>query len=210
MAPYATVAELKAQINKNEPGDDVVLEQLIAAAQQCINGICNRPDGFVADATATARLFAGSNRLDMRIGECVEVTLVESKHPTETTWTAWQAGHWLTFSGDPRDPDFNRLPFTQLMVAPVSAHAFFPAGRRGSIAVPTIRVTARWGYAPVVPDVIRQATMTQAAKWYKRGQSSWDDVIANAEFGTLNFRQAMDPDVMLMLVKGRYISPVFA
>lgn len=207
MTPYATTAEVRQQVGKKEPNDDPLMEQLIAAAQQCIDGLCNRPDGFVAAAVVTARLFAGSGQLTLRIGECVEVTLVESKHPAGTLWSAWPVGHWLAFSGDPRDPDFDRLPYTQIMAAPVSAYASFPSGRYGSAAYPTVRVTARWGYAPTVPDVIRQATITQVARWYKRGQSAWADTLANEDLGLLSYRKVMDPDVVLMLEKARFIRP---
>jgi hypothetical protein len=75
------------------------------------------------------------------------------------------------------------------------------------IAVPTVRITARWGYADTVPPEIRQATITQASRWYKRGEGTWADALANAEFGTVLFRQQLDPDLAMMLRRMRRLHP---
>ena len=48
----------------------------------------------------------------------------------------------------------------------------------------------------------------QAARWFKRFQSSMADVLASDELGTLLYRQSLDPDVKRLLVDGRYVKPV--
>ena len=57
---YATVAELKAQINMTGTSDDAVLQAIIDAASQSIDNFCQRADGFVADAKASTRTYPGS------------------------------------------------------------------------------------------------------------------------------------------------------
>ncbi|HML23516.1 MAG TPA: hypothetical protein PKD09_17805 [Aggregatilinea sp.] len=217
MTAYVTAEEIRAQAGKLSDTDDTLLGALAAAATEAINNYCGRPDGFLAAATGSARLFAGTGTATMRIDECAAISLVEVKDSvTDTGYTAWAASDWIGFSGDPMRPDFNRLPYTGLMIAPGGSYAAFSDGRyngRGGFrpaadrmqAVPTVRVTARWGYALVLPDVIRQACITQASRWYKRGQASWSDAIGNADVGQLFYRRVLDPDVELMLKAGRFV-----
>ncbi len=220
MTAYCTAVEVRAQAGgKTSTGDDTMIGVLIDAAQLAINGLCNRPDGFVADATATARVFTGSGEGVQFIDECAAITLVAVKDsPSDSTYTSWAAGDWLAFSGDPMRPDFNRTPYTGVMCTADGDYSRFTSGEyvgRGGFkpevyagrAVPTVQVTAKWGYALTVPAVIKQACITQVARWYRRGQSSWADTLANAELGLVQYRKVLDPDVEMMLIRARLVRP---
>lgn len=50
-----------------------------------------------------------------------------------------------------------------------------------------------------LPALVRQATIHQTVRWFKRGQSGFQDVAASAETGTLTYAQSLDPDVKTML-----------
>lgn len=50
-------------------------------------------------------------------------------------------------------------------------------------------------------DLVRQATLIQAVRWFKRAQSAFQDVAAAAELGQLAFARKIDPDVEFMLVE---------
>jgi len=218
---YASLAECKGRVNLQGAGDDVWLTALLISASRAIDNFCNRPDGFRALGTATARRYAGSGKSWQEIDECMQVTLVEVKEsgPSDDTWTAWESTDWLAFCGDVERPDFNRTPYIYLMVDPTGSESHFPSGRygtlrgfrpdpdRGSYATPTIRVTARWGYADDTPGPVKEATIEQAARWYKRGQSAWADTVGSAETGVLAYRQAVDPDIAFMLKMGRLVRP---
>lgn len=216
---YATNTELKSRINKIGVADDATLTAILSAAENTINLFCNRPDGFLADAAASARRYAGSGKPYQSIDECIAITLVEVKSsPTDTTYTAWAATDWLGFRGDPEDPNFNGLPYTMLMVDPTGDYAVFYSGSfvtRGGFrptvevnrGVPTVRVTARWGYSAAVPADIKEATIMFAARIYKRLEGSMSDALASGELGTLLYRQQLDPDIKQLLVGGRYIKP---
>lgn len=221
-AIYGTVAELNNRINKTTtstiPDADLLL--LITAASRAVDNICNRPDGFDAPAGATARIYTALGRRYCFIDECVAITLVEVKDSiSDDTYTAWAATDWEAFSGDPDQPDWNSLPYDALMVDINGDYALFTSGntaldrftgrrRRGyNQAVPTVRVTARWGYSDAVPDVIREAALMQATRWYKRYQGAMSDTVAGPDFGTLLYRQVLDPDIRNILVGGRFVKP---
>ena len=216
---YGTASELRARIDKSSTADDAVLEALIRAATRNIDRACKRPDGFLADVAASARRYAGSGKPYLLIDECVAITLVEVKDSAaDDDYDSWNAGDWIACSGDPQAPDFNSLPYTMIMVDPTGDESIFTSGAyltRGGFkpttdvgrSVPTVRVTAKWGFASTVPDDIREACLMQASRWYKRDQSAVSDVLASGELGTLFFRKTLDPDIRRLLVDGRYVKP---
>ena len=217
---YTTAAEVRGQINKTDTGDDAILTKLISAAERTINRFCNRPDGFEADSSASSRTWAGSGRPYQYINETVEITLVEVKEsPTSDTYTSWASGDWIAASGDPKYPNYNDLPYTMLVVDPTGDKSIFYSGRyttRGgfrptstiSRGVPTVRVTAKWGFSVAVPDDISEACIMQVARWYKRLEGAMADALASGELGQLLYRQSLDPDIKMILINGRYTRPV--
>lgn len=208
MTDYTTAAAVRAQPGMNSVDDDAVLGALITAASRAIDGFCNRPDGFVAIDTATARVFAGSGKAWQWIDETVAITLVEVKASlTDTTYTSWTTSDWTAFSGDPARPNFNGTPYTGLLINPAGSYGIFTQGVSRDGATPTVRVTGRWGYAETVPAPVAQACITLAARWYKRGQSFWSDVLGNSDTGQMYYRKAIDPDVQMMLKWGRMMRP---
>lgn len=216
---YASAQDLRSQINKLSTTSDIDLTSMLSAAERVINGFCNRPDGFISLTTATSRLYAGTGRAYMSIDECTSITLVEVKDTaTASSYTSWVAGDWIPFSGDYKDPNFNRLPYTILMIDPTGDQVAFTGGRytgqRGfspeidrNRGVPTVRVTAKWGYSVAVPADIKEACIMQAARWYKRLEGAMSDALASSELGTLLYRQVLDPDIKMILVNGRYVKP---
>lgn len=224
MADYTTPQKVRDSIDSIVAGtQDEVLARLITAVSRQIDRYCNRPDGFVALSAATARVYAGSGEPYLFIDECVAITGVGSKaSPDDTTYNAWTSADWIAFSGDPLHPNFNRLPYTGLLTAPAGDYALFisgvytnSVGWRVQLAdqyqaarnVPTIQVTAKWGYAVTVPADIEQACIIQIARLFKRGQSAFQDSVANADFGTLMYRRGVDPEVEFILKQGRYVVP---
>ena len=220
---YCTVAELRGQIGKTGTSDDAQLQILIDGASEAIDAFCNRPDGFVADTRASARVYTGSGGPWQRIDECVEITLVAVKDsPDSSTYTSWAATDWVAFAGDPERPEFQPTawgkPYDAIMCTADGDYSTWTSGQyvsRGGFrpsktvgrGVPTVQVTAKWGYSLGVPPVVKQACLTQAARWYKRGSSAWADTLASPDLGQLMFRKTLDPDVEMMLVSGRYVKP---
>ena len=225
---YATVNELKADIQKTKDTDDAALQRILNAAAQTVDNYCRQGEGkpsgardfFLADTTASACTFAGSGQAYQRIPDCVSVTLVEVKDSiTDSDYTSWAATDWNLASGSLRHPDFNREPYDLLLTDPNGDYSVFTSGiylglsgfpPSGSVMrpVPTVQITAKWGYATTVPDGIAAATIMQAARWYKRLQGAMADTLASAEIGRLLFTSKIDPDVALILREGGYWRPV--
>lgn len=227
MADYTTTTALLAAMDKQVDDASGRMVKLITSVSRAIDGICNRPDGFVAPDVATARVFAGRNRGVLRIDECVAITSVAVKRTaTDTTYTAWESDDWIAFSGDETFPNFNRTPYTGIMAAPGSGQWFtgtlggdeiaWESGRAGSgmsrfrrrgAAPPTCQVTARWGYASTVPPVIEEACIMQCARLWKRVQGAMSDTLTGGEMGQLIYRVKLDPDVELLLKGARMVRP---
>lgn len=219
---YCTAAELRTQIEKTGvtgAASDAALAILIDAASRAIDNFCNRPDGFVSLSTAAARVYTGDGRPFILIDEFTSITALGVKDsPTDTTYTAWATTDYLPFSGDPEAPDWNSLPYNALMVLPSGDYSIFtngvyrttsgfrPDSDRLPYGTPTVQATAKWGYAVTAPGAIKEATISLAARWMKRGQGAWSDTLASAEMGTLLYSAELR-DVRFMLEAGRYVRP---
>jgi hypothetical protein len=221
-AAYATVKELRSQINKAGTTTDVELALILDAVSESIDNFCNRPDGFASIVNATPRIYTGDGTAVQWIDRCTAVSLVEVKDsPSDDDYVAWAAADWVAASGDPEKPDFNGLPFNFIIVSAVGDFSTFTSGTfftglRGfrpsstlvGRGVPTVRITANWGESVAVPFVIKQATIAQAAQWFKRGLSSWQTETTTTAFGTLPFEATkLDPDIQYMLIEGRQVRP---
>lgn len=214
---YATVKELRAHMGKTRTTSDWELAQILDASARVINRYCNRLDGFFADPTASARVYAGSGKAIQWIDECVAIDTVAVKTAvTSATYTAWGSGDWIAFSGDPIDPNFNSTPYRGVMVDPTGDESVFTGGKyttrsgfrptttraRGA---PTVQVTARWGYATVVPADIKLANVMQATRWFKQLEGVMQDTAASVDFGTLLYTKPLHPSIQQILRGGRYI-----
>lgn len=221
-AAYGTVIELRGQIKKLGATDDVELALLLDGTTDLIDRFCNRPDGFFADINASARTYVGTGGTAQFIDECTVVTLVEVKDsPSDTTFVTWAAADWFEATGDERFPNLNRLPRTLIIVSAVGEFQNFTSGtytglrgfRRVPSArgVPTVRITANWGYSVAIPPVIKQACLAQSARWYTRGKSSWARSTGQPELGQLRFtgniQSVLDEDIRGMLVASRMVVP---
>lgn len=219
MSTYTTAEELRAHIGMNDASKDATLLLIIGAASEAIDRFCNRPDGFVASPTATARVFPGSGGVVQPIDECVAVSSVAVKASSDdSTYEAWASTDWLAFSGSPDAPNFNRTPYDFLMVAAGGDYDHFLSGARSGgmrgfqptaagRAVPTVQVTARWGYAASIPAIVRQACIIHASRLYKRGEVAFADTLAAPDFGTMLYTQPLDPDMKALLESGRLKRP---
>jgi len=214
---YANASDLRKRINRTTSFEDEILDEIIAAAGDMIDSFTNHPVGFLADSEASEKVFFGSGKNYMYIPDCVSIVSVAAKDTiTDTDYTAWADSDWIAFGGAAIEPDFQPLdilkPYQGLMIDPNGNYSIFPSGRmnkrrhRGR-ALPMVQISARWGYAAETPAPIREATLMQAARWFKRNEGAMSDALASGELGTLLYRQALDPDIKQILVNGRFMRP---
>ena len=204
---YATVTELRAELGKDVTDDDTVLVRLLDAATRNIDDACNRPDGFVSDTTASARLYPGNNQEFIRIDEFTSVTQVRVRPAATSDYETWTSADYMACAGDRRFPDYNPAakgkPYTALRTDPNGDYTIFYADTE----YPTVEVTACWGYATSVPVTVKTACIMQAVRWYKRLKSGMSDTLASVDTGLLMYTKTLDPDVKRLLRDGRYIRP---
>ena len=221
---YATAAELRTQINKSVStgtATDAALLLILQAASDAIDRECNRPDGLIADSVATVRTYSGSGKTFMLIDECVSITTVAVKDsPTDTAYVTWASTDWIPFSGDAERPNYNQLPYTGVLIDPTGDYDIFTSGYFSTMrgfrpvtsygrGVPTVQITARWGYSTTVPPIIKQATLAQAAQWLKRGEAAWADTVATAELGPAPY-MTLSREIKAMITDARLIRPSLA
>lgn len=65
--------------------------------------------------------------------------------------------------------------------------------QHGTTAASHAQNTPLYIYRP--PEVVKQAVIIQTARWFKRGQSAFQDVTASAEMGTLVYAKSLDPEI---------------
>jgi len=226
---YATLAEFKAEIDLVDTAEKwtATITRLLNSATRNINTFCNRPDGFEADSVASARYYVGSGKPYQLIDEFTELSAVAVKNSTsddEDSYTAWVIGTLGTtteadvfaVTGDPKMPDYVSTPYTMLIVGANGDYSIFTSGAYSFKSgfrpyttvpggVPTVKVTAKWGYSTAVPADINTACIMQAARWFKRLQSAMADTLASSEMGTLMYTKGLDPAIQQILVNGRYV-----
>lgn len=218
MTVYGTVDELKIRIQIDSTltaAQTALLTDMITAASKNIDQFCRRErDGFQALSVAAARYFVGKGDWYLRIPECVEVTTVAVKASvTATTYTSWATptaamagdGDWIPCTGDPARPTFNKLPYTLLLIDLNSDYNYF----LDSNAAPVVMVTANWGPSVAIPTDIREATLMQAAKWYKRFQASAGRSTGTVDFGKISYQRSMDSAVKQILIDGGWVVPLY-
>lgn len=196
MVMYATVAEVRASFDSLDTAWDAKITECLEAASQAVNRFCNRQ--FLADVVASPYTFGGMGKEYVYTPEFVAVTEVAVRADMSAPWVAYDVSKYLPFAGDGIEPVFNSLPYQGIMLI----DNLFPQAW-----LPLVRVTAKWGYGVTVPDAVQSAVIALATRWFKRGQGAWADTLASADAGVLIYRQAIDPDVAMLLREGRFIRP---
>lgn len=228
--PYTTAAEIRAQMDASSSDDDAQFTRLALAASRFIDGYTGRfADGFVAAEESSERVYPGSGKRWMWIDEAVEIEEISVKQSvTDPTFSKLLLStDWRGFRGDPRSPNslnFNKTPYQGIMLTASSSVVrwlegtywngdYFYYNDPDSYAEqafePTISVTARWGYGDDIPPVIKEATIMQAIRLYKRQQGGMADALISGDFGQSRFLAEVDKDVKAMLQKSRLIRPNF-
>ena len=199
MSPkYVSVADFKADIGYEGTDKDALIELCLRAAENRIEEVSGRSqDGFVAGAYPTPRVIVGNGQPWLYIDQCVEVELVEVRATISGSWEPWDAEDWEAANGSPERPTYGQTPY-ELLVA--MGNKRFTSGRYGrQQRVPTVRVTAYWGYAEEVPAALEMLVLGQAARYFQRVRGTFEDAMVQPDGGTILFRR-MDADLQALLL----------
>lgn len=189
MASYATIAQLKARLDISSTDDDAVLTEVLEAASRQVDGWCGRV--FSPEAGEARRLTADAWDLLILPDDLHALTGIAIDRDGDGVYET----AWLT-----TDVDLQPYPGPYSVLKPRNGQAF-PTHRYA------VELTGDWGFGTSVPAPIREATLLQATRLYKRTDAPFG-VTGSAEHGQLQTISRVDPDVAELLAPYKRVSMV--
>ena len=190
---YCSLADVKAALRITDTLDDALLETSINSASRLIDNYCNRY--FYAGTSANEiRYYSTNDPYNVYIDDLISLTSLD----TSTTMQNQYDLHWSN-SGDfpqyelsPKNGLANGFysPYTGIKSIGVYLFPFF-----GETSL--IRVTGRFGWSSV-PDAIKQATIIQASRLFKRLESPLG-VAGVSDIGIMRVTRSIDGDVAQLI-----------
>lgn len=178
---YATLADIKARLDITtvDATRDTILEQVVEAASRQVDGWCSRP---FASGDATRQVTADNSGMVILPDDLHVITEIAVDRDDDRVYeTIWPI----------ESVDLQPYPGPYQVIRPRSGFSF-PCHRYA------IQITGTWGYGETIPPSIREATLLQAARLYKRKDAPFG-VAGSAEHGQLQTITSIDPDVKELL-----------
>ena len=189
---YATLADLKTFLGIGDAADDVTLQLALDAAEAQINAFTGRSFGIDGSVVARSYVATANGALDVDPIATLTGLVVETDANDDGTYeTLWTTG--TDFRVEPVNaaalgPPWNRLVAT--------GSKLFPTGNR---YYPGVRVTAKYGWPGSPPAPVKEATLIQASRLWKRKDAPFG-VAGSVEFGSeMRLLAKLDPDVEALL-----------
>ena len=179
---YATLTDVKNALRITDALDDSLLETAIESASRMIDGYTART--FYNGGTAV-RNFAATDALNLIIEDAISVTTVQSTDEVGDTYTTWTANDFQLEPLNSRS-DGLYMPYTGIRAV---GDYTWPVVDQQALC----RITAVWGWAQV-PTAIKQATIIQASRLFKRLDSPLG-VAGFGDMGAIRVGRYLDPDV---------------
>lgn len=204
-ADYCTRDELKVQLRLvDSAGDpltspipeDDALDLAITAASRAIDHFTGRQ--FGVDTTTSTRYYDVDSQFMLDGRPALAIDDIMSTTSLVVSLDMDDSGDYattLTIGDDfylwPTDAPANGRPWTHLVMASQSSN-YLPWTNRG------VRIVGKFG-ATSVPDVVRQASLIQAARFFVRRDSAYG-VAGSPDLGSeVRLLARLDPDVALLL-----------
>jgi hypothetical protein len=179
---YASLNEVKAALKITDGLDDGLLELAIESASRLIDGYAGRY--FYNGGTATKN-FASEDQWITQIEDLQSITELATTNQIGADYTTWSA---TDYQLEPLNGRIEGLvsPYTRIRAVNLYVFPFF----NGQALV---KVTGVWGWASV-PTAIKQATILQASRIFKRNDSPLG-VAGFGDMGVVRVGSRLDPDV---------------
>lgn len=182
---YVTLADLKVYLGGvTDSARNDILNDAIAAASKRVETFTGRR--FYLDAGATARTYDPRSRLYLQ-----DLLLIDDAGVAPTLVEVGSSVDGFTAV-----TDYELGPENALVRGVPIQSVTFLAGLVVSSNRTRVRVTARWGF-PAIPPEVEQATMILAARLFKRKDSP-EGVLGSSEWGTVRITR-QDSDVADLL-----------
>lgn len=192
---YASLTELKAQIDKTTEDDNAVLEMFIDGASRFIEGQTGRRFDLVEGET---RYFNGAGCRRLFVGDVVSITTVSTGNPDG--YTALAVSDWYLGPTNPQ-PGW---PYRWLELP--SSYGYDPITNGYGNVFPTgfrtVQLVGDFGWE-AVPEDIRNVCVSLAVRAWKAGRAGFNDAIGVDAAGAPLFSKAMSSTDRMTLARYR-------
>lgn len=179
---YATLADVKNSLKITDNMDDSLLEIAVESASRLIDGYTGRY--FYNGGTAT-RNYAASDSWMCFIDDLQSLSELATTDEVGNSYTTWTANDYQL---EPLNGLSGGMTQPYTSIRAVKQYVFpFLADRA------LVKVTGVWGWASV-PMAVKQATILQAARIFKRNDSPLG-VAGFGDMGVVRVGARLDPDV---------------
>ena len=192
---YVTLAEIKTYLGLSGSGQDSNLENAVESASREIDAYCDR---FFYQTDSEDKYFTPTYVLELNVPDISTprglVVKIDSNDDGshDTTLTVNTDFYLKPLDAGNQVNGVQFAPITNISILDTrSSERFDPT------IVKQVKVTAQWGFS-AVPDAIKQATLLQATRLFKRKDSPFS-VYGNPETGTGELFNKFDPDAMKLL-----------
>ena len=179
---YCTLAEIKASARITDSVDDTLLELAVESASRMVDSYTQR---YFYNAGTATRLFAPQDSYVAEIDDLITLTTLQTSDGDDfgTTWAA------KDYQLEPLNGNVDGLtghPATRIRA--VDDFIFNVLDGEA-----TVKVIGVWGWS-AVPTAVKQATVIQAARIFKRNDSPLG-IAGFGEMGAVRVGVQLDPDV---------------
>jgi hypothetical protein len=179
---YCSLAEIKASARISDSVDDSLLELAVESASRMVDSYTQR---YFYNAGTATRLFAPQDSYVSEIDDLITLTTLQTSDGDDfgTTWAA------KDYQLEPLNGNVDGLtghPATRIRA--VDDFIFNVLDGEA-----TVRVVGVWGWS-AVPIAVKQATVIQAARIFKRNDSPLG-IAGFGEMGAVRVGVQLDPDV---------------
>ena len=187
---YDTLLDVKAALRITDSIDDSLLETAIESASRMIDGFTART---FSNAGTAVRNFAATDAINLIIDDAITVTKVESTDEIGDTYTEWTATDYQLEPVNGR-ADGLYSPYTGIRA--VNTYTWPVVDYQA-----LVKITGTWGW-PSIPTAVKQATIIQASRLYKRLDSPLG-VLGMGDLGQIRVSRYLDPDVEQLVMPYR-------
>lgn len=183
---YCSLNEIKASARITDSVDDAMLELAVEAASRMVDSYTQR---YFYNAGTAVRIFAPQDSYVTEIDDLITLTQLETSDG-DNFGTTWQAKDYQL---EPLNGSVDGLtghPATRIRA--VDDFLFNVLDGEA-----TVRVTGTWGW-PSLPVAIKQATVIQAARIFKRNDSPLG-IAGFGDMGAIRVGSQLDPDVRQLI-----------
>ena len=181
---YATLAEVKSALRITDSVDDTLLEMAVESASRLIDGYAGR---FFYSAGTATRYFVAQDDYNVEIDDISSstITLSSSNNADGVFNNIWSVNDYQL---EPLNGIADGQPFPFTSIRAIGQYLWPISGGEA-----LIKLTGVYGW-PSVPIAIKQATIIQASRIFKRLDSPLG-VAGFGDLGAIRVSSQLDPDV---------------